>query len=446
MACQKEGGRQGSSNQLPIAQAGLGITILFDPQLNAAPPVVLDASTSTDPDGFIVSHAWSGPGQIIQRDSARTAVHHLVPGKHVFYVQVTDNKGATDKDSMTVEVLASAGRPTVQAKLIPFGKLSQARAKLTAIAAGNRLLFAGGYTQAFSSRIDIYDRQTMQWSQHELTTPRAQPSAALAGNMLLITGGREREPWEYDTLHKNVDVFNAATGTWTVHYLSMAREYIAAAAVGNRAYIAGGNNSSQFPDLVDVFDASSGTWSAMSMGTVIGRSRMSAVVAGGKIYFGGGTQHYPAVTSGRLDIYDAATGGWQTGVLKETKDEHAAIAFQDRIFWAGGLTHSPYMQEYMSSLVEIRDLSTQTTSFAGLSQPNSHFSAVEQDGKIVFFTGRGGSGKHFDIYDTQTGEWQVGILPVTIRDAAIISVNNIIYVAGGEVNGSLSDDVYMLLF
>ncbi len=52
----------------------------------------------------------------------------------------------------------------------------------------------------------------------------------------------------------------------------------------------------------------------------------------------------------------------------------------------------------------------------------------------------------FDIYYIATNSWSVGVLPVTIYGASIISVNNTICVAGGKVNGVLSKQVWKLEF
>jgi hypothetical protein len=41
-----------------------------------------------------------------------------------------------------------------------------------------------------------------------------------------------------------VDVYNGATGTWSTAQLSVARDFLAAASVGNVALFAGGYNSS----------------------------------------------------------------------------------------------------------------------------------------------------------------------------------------------------------
>ena len=96
-------------------------------------------------------------------------------------------------------------------------------------------------------------------------------------------------------------------------------------------------------------------------------------------------------------------------------------------------------------------MNTGVSSFACLLQPNAYFSAIQKDNKIAFFTGAWGGliTNKFDIYDLTTDSWSIGVLPQDIEAAAIISVNNSIYVAGGIINGdyrNLSNEVWKLEF
>ena len=64
------------------------------------------------PDGTIISYAWtkiSGPasGTITNTTSATTSVTGLVQGVYNFELKVTDNNGATGKDTMQVTVNAA---------------------------------------------------------------------------------------------------------------------------------------------------------------------------------------------------------------------------------------------------------------------------------------------------------------------------------------------------
>ncbi|MGN6419691.1 MAG: PKD domain-containing protein [Pseudobacter sp.] len=102
----------GTGNQSPVAKAGNDITITAP-----ANSVTLNGSTSSDPDGSIASYNWtkvSGPaeGTIAAPNSANTAVNSLAVGTYVFRLKVTDDKGATAQDDVTVTVNKTADKPT----------------------------------------------------------------------------------------------------------------------------------------------------------------------------------------------------------------------------------------------------------------------------------------------------------------------------------------------
>ncbi|MFT3825519.1 MAG: PKD domain-containing protein [Chitinophagaceae bacterium] len=93
-------------NKAPIANAGNDTTV------NLPNPVIrLNATASYDPDGQIVSYGWtriSGPGAltIVNSTTATPTVVGVQVGTYVFELTVTDDKGATAKDQVTVTVLA----------------------------------------------------------------------------------------------------------------------------------------------------------------------------------------------------------------------------------------------------------------------------------------------------------------------------------------------------
>jgi hypothetical protein len=98
--------------------------------------------------------------------------------------------------------------------------------------------------------------------------------------------------------------------------------------------------------------------------------------------------------------------------------------------------------------VEIKDINSGSSSTQALSSPVAWSKAVVQDNKIVFFGA--GSDNHedikFDIYDISTNSWSIGLLPMAIGNASIIAVNNTIYIAGVEINGIISNQVWKLQF
>ncbi len=102
-------------NQAPTANAGNDITVTLP--VNSAP---LNGS-GTDNDGTIITYSWmkvSGPalGSVVNPGSASATATSLVQGVYEFELTVTDNNGASDKDTMKVTVLPAPNQaPTANA-------------------------------------------------------------------------------------------------------------------------------------------------------------------------------------------------------------------------------------------------------------------------------------------------------------------------------------------
>jgi hypothetical protein len=136
--------------------------------------------------------------------------------------------------------------------------------------------------------------------------------------------------------------------------------------------------------------------------------------------------------------------------MQEGKIDFATIEVAGKIYWAGGRTGGS-CSFYESCVVEIRDVATGNSTIEHLFRPASWWidsgqNAVVKDNKIIFYRAYGNDTNKFDIYDIITKTWRIGVLPVSIEEASIISVNNTIYIAGGKVNGVFSTQVWKLEF
>ena len=93
-----------AANVIPVANAGANQSITAP-----ASTVILNGSSSSDPDGSITAYSWvtiSGPGSITISNSntAAPSVQGLSTGVYIFELTVTDNSGANAKDQVTVIV------------------------------------------------------------------------------------------------------------------------------------------------------------------------------------------------------------------------------------------------------------------------------------------------------------------------------------------------------
>jgi alpha-mannosidase len=90
-----------AQNLPPWADAGPDQSVNA-PGTNGSAPVTLDASRSADPDGAIVSYAWSMNGSLIA--TTVTTVVSMPMGTNVALLTVTDNQGATASAVATIIV------------------------------------------------------------------------------------------------------------------------------------------------------------------------------------------------------------------------------------------------------------------------------------------------------------------------------------------------------
>lgn len=436
-----------SANKIPIANAGQDISVNYDLQTcKTSDTIVLNGSASFDPDGIIVSYLWKGPGLIAPANSSTARTNNLPPGIHKYVLLVTDDKGAAGTDTVTVNIVSLMNRAAINAELLPFGILSEPRAGVVTASAGNKILFAGGYgpNGVTSSRVDIYDLNTNNWSVAELSLPRYSMAVAVLGTKIFFAGGAEGGWWDGIITYSKVDIYDASTNTWSVANLSQARGWITAASVGNKVFFAGGitDNYANSP-TIDIYDVSAGSWSIAYLSTA--RSSLSAETVDNKIYFSGGLAGGNAYynPSAVVDIYDNNTGSWTVSAMLEPKTSFQSIAVGNKLFWAGGGTSS-----FLSNNVEIKDVNTQSSSITCLCQPmyaeHGYQKAGFANNTILFLPGN--VQDKFDVYDMTSNTWLIGKVNKNLYEAVAISVNNTIYIAGGYVNGAISNQVWKLEF
>lgn len=454
-----------TENRPPVACAGKDESITLPTH-----STMLNASCSEDPENNITTYSWSnisGPSapDVSNPGAVITQVSSLVHGVYQFELKVTDAGGLFSKDTVKVTVnpatvvlnCAEANRAVINATLIPFGKLSEPSTGVAVASAGNKIVFAGaslsGNPATYgSSRVDILDVVTKTWSTDTLSVRRADISAVAAGNRIFFAGGRLGAGGN-DEHFSTIDIYDVSTGKWSVATLSQSRAYIASATVGDKVFFAGGEREWPHPvsDRVDIYDLTTNLWSTAVLSAP--RSGITAVTANNKIYFAGGSNQLGGANNVEriVDIYDNSTRSWSTTTLSEPKTFFAGIYVSNKIYWAGGYS----VAGAPSCKVDIIDPATQTSSTAFLSQPATYVNvegqnAVVKHDKIIWFATldpqTGNATDRFNIYDITANRWFTGVLPFKISGASVVSVNNTIYVAGGSVNGRMTDQVWKLEF
>ena len=283
--------------------------------------------------------------------------------------------------------------------------LSEPRLSLAAGAAGNKILFAGGYGAAGPSNpsavVDIYDVGSGAWSTATLSRARSTLAAAAVGNQILFGGG-----FDSTGAVSTVDIYDVVSGLWSTANLSQARGEFTAASANGKAIFAGGQIGNGIPtNVVDIYDAATGVWSTATLS--VPRSQLTAAAAGTKIVFAGG---YGMGGTGdvraEVDIYDTQTGLWSTATLSLPKRDSTAIAVGTKIIFAGGVGPGGGTP---TDVVDIYDTITEEWSTASLSQPRWSLASTALAGKALIAGGYNiGTNQlvaDVDTYDPVTGEW-----------------------------------------
>ena len=425
-----------TSNHPPVACAGADRTITLPTDT-----VTSDGNCSTDPDNNISSYLWTkigGPASvtIANANAATTLVSNLTEGIYQFELKVTDAGGLFSKDTVQVTVLTAQqvcdplNRATITIQLLPVATIPTPRYASTKATAGNKLLFAGGETDPGRyppdpvSDVDIYDFGTQTWSTAHLSIARWPGGAVTAGNKIFFVGGTGTG--FYGTTR--VDIYDASTNTWSFSDLPGPASFVYSyAVVGNKVFFV----TDRAPvGKVDVYDTSTGLWSEIDLPEH--QAAPTATTVGDKVYFAGGSGNFPTWALNVVDIYDNGTGTWSTtSSFRLPIWGMASIYVNRKIYWAGGVIGYDEVKDKDISTcrVEIRDLSTGSSSFTNLSAPRGFYGnygkPIYYNNKIIF------PGWNYDIYDTQTSTWSIGQFPPNVNVyGSVILVNNALYAIG----------------
>eukprot|EP00873_Tetraselmis_striata_P039467 jgi/Tetstr1/459731/TSEL_005084.t1 len=218
-------------------------------------------------------------------------------------------------------------------------RLSQPRSFLAGVTVAKHIaMFAGGVTrrEAVTSRVDIYNARTRQWSTASLSVPRSGAGAVSVGSLALFAGGMGRR-----VESQVIDIYDAAANRWSSAKMSMPRKFVAACAVDTEEHqvvvIAGGTAKmrtgfNEKSSRVDIFDAKRRKWSTAKLRE--GRTKLSCAGVGTKIVVAGG--YGERGYSRTVDILDVATRKWRTARLSTSRQWAAAATAPPLAFFAGG--------------------------------------------------------------------------------------------------------------
>ena len=141
-----------------------------------------------------------------------------------------------------------------------------------------------------------------------MPAPRSQGAAVALGGKILIVGGAGN-----DRLVSPTYVYDTATDRWTsAAPIPTPRDHLAAVAFAGRVCAIGGRRLSLLQNLAtfECYDPGRDAWQTMP-DAPIARGGIGAAVIGDRIFVAGGEQ--PTGTFKEVDVFDAVAGTWTRG-------------------------------------------------------------------------------------------------------------------------------------
>jgi hypothetical protein len=195
----------------------------------------------------------------------RCCMGAAVSGDLAFFAGGYDGETSTVTDVVDIYHFSSGTWTTAT--------LSQARGFLSAVAVGNKVLFAGGTKgdNEPSDRIDIYDISTNTWDIASLSVPRAfyDPSGAfVCQNKAYFACGGPMDLYNHQTYANTdaIDIYDAGSDSWSVDNLTHSLILYAVAGVEDHFILAGGwTSTGEFSSTVEIYSTDDpGCWDGVT--------------------------------------------------------------------------------------------------------------------------------------------------------------------------------------
>lgn len=439
LSCQKESSCEGCDNLSPVARAGPDHFLSLPTD-----SLLLDGSSSSDPDGTIVLYEWekfSGPASfnIATAAADKTMVRNLVRGVYEFVLTVQDNYGLSSRDTMSVTVVA------VGTTNLP--PIANAGSDQTILVSADSVLLKGSGTDPDGSIVGYRWSKLSGPSSVTIVNPNS-PTARVA-NFNEGTYTFELEVTDNDGVTARDTTAVTVQGVVarpvvnlqvvSVGNLSEKRYGVAVATVDTKIFFAGGHTGEQDPltlfSRVDIYDISTASWSTAELSEA--RTGIGAVVAGNKVYFAGGAKNYINNTgwynsSSRVDIYDVVSNTWSKTELPVPQHffyNQSAAFISNKLFFAGRHDVAPTNHVYLY------DVAGNVWSSVPLSFPRADHVLALVRNKVLIAGGRAANGNtnRVDVYNASLNSWSQQALSEgrSLLKAAVW--NNKLFLAGGSL-------------
>ncbi len=274
---------------------------------------------------------------------------------------------------------------------------------------------------------------TVQWNKKcHMPGPLYAFNAATLGNKIYAIGGRGKEEGH----DRYAYVYDAVKDSWEVKKEPMfPRSNHAVAALGDKIYVFGGNDS---PNKAELYDPGTDSWKELAP---IPSPRMhinySAAVCNNNIYLIGGLEKkggiYYDADSNKNEMYDPMNNAWiEKASLPSPRQTAAVIAFGKHIYVISGKER---YDDRNDVFVYDPEADTWLTK-APMPETRCISGAAVAKDKIIVITGVDGRGcreSKIFVYEPLKDRWQdLGKVPRSFMLAGVASVGDKFYVLGGS--------------
>lgn len=295
---------------------------------------------------------------------------------------------------------------------------------------GTEAFFAGGYIVIGSDWIEtdnlqIYNLATDTWRLDYLSQARQMATGVTCGDWIFVAGGVNNFPFP----SSRVDIISSL-GVWDYTELSVPRFALSAVSNDSLVLFAGGGNiaTNESYDVVDIYNIYTLDWDTAYLSEP--RAGMGCAVTGDLAFFAGGDIG-GGTMSDRVDIYHFSTGEWDTSALSQARTWIGATAAQNKVIFAGGIL----LGGELSNVVDIYDTGNGTWSTATLSMARGFFGqqSVTVGGKAYFVGGTSFETDYdtIDVYDPVADTWEVITMPNRLTDHTVVAVDTSLLIGGG---------------
>ena len=337
------------------------------------------------------------------------------------------------------------------------GSLTNATSEQTATLLPNgKVLVTGGMDTNDNSlaSAQLYDPATGTWTgTHSMNSARVSHTATLLTNGLVLVAGGATTIFDASSATNSAELYNPATGTWTVTGPMHTARYTHTATLlpNGKVLVAGGQSTNAFPNITasaEIYDPVSGTWTAANPMLIQRNSQTATLLANGLVLIAGGeVTNFNLVTS-ESELFNPASGTWtQTGFMPNPLAFHTATLLTNgQVLVAGGdfdegfggagvsLIPSPFAQLYDP----VAGTWTQITS---MNFVHDHHTATLLTNGLVLIAGGGTSFSattNCELYEPFSQTWTVAASLIKARQShtATLLPNGQVLATGGQFFGT----------